>query len=632
MTSKSLQLLGILILTIALSYAQQAPKITIQVPDGSKPWTSLDIQDAESRFQFAVVTDRTGGHRPGVFMDGVNKLNLLQPSFVMSVGDLIEGYTEDLIELKRQWEEFDGFVDQLQMPFFYVPGNHDYTNKVMAKVWEDRLGPSYYHFVYKDVLFLCINSERSVSAGGRTAQFNEEQLNYFKKALAENQEVKWTFAFLHKPLWTYDEESTDRWKEFENLLGEREHTVFAGHHHHYVKYEQNNGKYFMLATTGGGSRLRGPALGEFDHVVWVTVTDKGPIIANLMLEGIWDENIVPDKQWEFVGPIRNAQPLKISPVFIGEKTFDKAESMLKITNDSDAPMRAHISFSQGQMMMPGWLDWEKTIAPNSVEMVKLPLTATEPLAQKATSPLKVHGVYTYQPEGLPEVELSSQHLLKPVSLRTITSSSNINTDGNLKEWGKLSYQVTKPVIEADPFSHKGMKDASFAFDIRQDEKYVYLAAKVTDDQLHIEPTRSAWRKDGILFQIDARTAEQSANEMNSRGGIYLALSPSAEKGGETQTYFRNRIPQGTIMKAVQTPKGYEAEVAIPISVLDSIQGGSFQHLRLNVVLSDIDRNGQHSSRLSWMPIWGSKENYIGSGMFERKKSGSSPSSDTGEKK
>ena len=47
----------------------------------------------------------------------------------MSVGDLIEGYTlkEDVIN--KQWDEFDGYVKKFEMPFFYVPGNHDLTNK-----------------------------------------------------------------------------------------------------------------------------------------------------------------------------------------------------------------------------------------------------------------------------------------------------------------------------------------------------------------------------------------------------------------------------------------------------------------------------------------------------------------------
>jgi len=97
------------------------------------PWTHLEWNDDPANFQFAIVADRTGGHRKGVFEDAVGKLNLLQPEFVMSVGDLIEGYTEDVPLIRDQWEEFQGFVDALEMSFFYVPGNHDITNLVQVE-------------------------------------------------------------------------------------------------------------------------------------------------------------------------------------------------------------------------------------------------------------------------------------------------------------------------------------------------------------------------------------------------------------------------------------------------------------------------------------------------------------------
>ncbi len=44
------------------------------------------------------------------------------------------------------------------MPFFYVPGNHDIAGEASAQVWKERFGPAYYHFIYRDVLFLCLNS------------------------------------------------------------------------------------------------------------------------------------------------------------------------------------------------------------------------------------------------------------------------------------------------------------------------------------------------------------------------------------------------------------------------------------------------------------------------------------------
>jgi hypothetical protein len=37
--------------------------------------------------------------------------------------------------------------------------------------------------------------------------------------------------------------------------------------------------------------LRARLFGEFDHVVWVTMTGAGPRVANLMLDGIFDENV-----------------------------------------------------------------------------------------------------------------------------------------------------------------------------------------------------------------------------------------------------------------------------------------------------------------------------------------------------
>ena len=123
------------------------------------PWTNLDWNNNPENFQFAIVSDRTGGERPGVFEQGVEKFNLLQPEFVMSVGDLINGYTEDVEKINKQWDEFDGLVSKLEMPFFYVPGNHDLTNQVQENVWKERLGRTYFHFVYRDVLFLGLNGE-----------------------------------------------------------------------------------------------------------------------------------------------------------------------------------------------------------------------------------------------------------------------------------------------------------------------------------------------------------------------------------------------------------------------------------------------------------------------------------------
>ncbi len=87
--------------------------VQIEISPGVNPWTNLNFNDDPNHFHFAIVTDRTGGARPGIFESAVDKVNLLQPEFVICVGDLIEGYTADEAELERQWDEFDSFVDRL---------------------------------------------------------------------------------------------------------------------------------------------------------------------------------------------------------------------------------------------------------------------------------------------------------------------------------------------------------------------------------------------------------------------------------------------------------------------------------------------------------------------------------------
>lgn len=260
----------------------------LQIESGDKnPWTNLKLNSDPDQFQFAVVSDRTGGHREKIFSKAVHQVNLLQPEFVMSVGDLIEGYTSKEDVVTDEWKQFDGFVQKLEMPFFYVGGNHDLTNEMQVKKWDERYGKRYYHFTYKNVLFLCLCSENPPNMG----TIDREQQEWAKKTLAANADVRWTFVFLHKPIWTARDLDKNGWGPVEAALGGRKYTVYCGHVHRYQKFVRNGNNYYQLATTGGGSRLRGPKYGEFDHVSWVTMKKDAPLIANVMLEGILPEDL-----------------------------------------------------------------------------------------------------------------------------------------------------------------------------------------------------------------------------------------------------------------------------------------------------------------------------------------------------
>lgn len=264
--------------------------LRIQV-EQANPWTNLRLNNQTRNFQFAIITDRTGGHRPGVFTTAVKKINLMQPEFVISVGDLIEGYTEDDGQWALEWAEFNSKLQQLQMPFFYVAGNHDLSNRLMQQNWKRQFGRTYYEFRYHDALFIALDSEDPPKS--EPFAFGPEQQAWFSDVLRKNEDVRWTFVFMHKPAWTFpdaDHEKTG-WNNIERALGNRKYTVFAGHVHNYAKFVRNGRDYIMLATTGGASKLRGKADGEFDQIVWVTLRDNEPVIANLLLDGIEDKDV-----------------------------------------------------------------------------------------------------------------------------------------------------------------------------------------------------------------------------------------------------------------------------------------------------------------------------------------------------
>jgi predicted phosphodiesterase len=350
----------------------------------AQPWSHLEMNNEPNNFQFAIVSDRTGEHREGVFEDAIDRLNLLQPEFVMSIGDLIEGYSEDEDTLNKQWDEVGDLVRKIEMPFFYVPGNHDISNRLGLKIWKERFGRSYYHFVYKDVLFLCLNSE-DIGEGNESPYITEKQKDYAAKVLAENPKVRWTIVFFHAPIWVAEEYGDDIynvgcWPDIERLLKNRKYTVIAGHVHRYSHYQRNNANYIILSTTGGGSELRGPLFGEFDHVVWVTMTEEGPRIANLMLSGIWDEKLSLEY---FKTSLRDRIIRSKSYYYddLGDKDipFTSSDLTMLLTNDVDIPMKLYLEFhSKGVIkVIPESLEY--TLSSNSIEKVDIMLKAERAL-------------------------------------------------------------------------------------------------------------------------------------------------------------------------------------------------------------------------------------------------------------
>ena len=157
--------------------------------DQATPWTHQDFADSQDEFQFAVVSDNAANPREGVFQAALAKLQLLRPEFVLSVGDFIHGYNEERkplaeeVVIRDKRRRFDETLGTLSMPFYRVAGNHDFNNDLSARIWKELYGPSYYSFAYKDVLFLCLNSQDGPKYGSGIGQ---EQIAWAKDTISKH--------------------------------------------------------------------------------------------------------------------------------------------------------------------------------------------------------------------------------------------------------------------------------------------------------------------------------------------------------------------------------------------------------------------------------------------------------------
>jgi len=361
-----------------------------------KPWTHLNFYNDPKNFQFAIISDRAGGVRPGVFLDGVKKINLLMPEFVMSVGDFIPGNTSDREQLLKEWAEFDKELNPLKVPFFFLPGNHDINNDVMRQVWKERSGVPFYSFVYKDVLFLALDT-----TGEKGYIIPDYQVEYMKQSLKKHADVRWTFVFMHHPLWLYD--NPGGFTRIEKMLEGRKHTVFAGHTHNYLYERRNDANYYILATTGGGSRLRGSRYGEFDHVSLITVTDDGPVMANLRLDGILPHDVTTRDDYEVTQTLSSAARMPYTMFTDGEDEVKSGTLYLKFQNPSKNEIEVKAKFMHGHQvsMKPNKIDM--TLAPKSEKIVDIDIQSTEAISTANPALLQLAWSMTCEFEGSEEL-------------------------------------------------------------------------------------------------------------------------------------------------------------------------------------------------------------------------------------
>ena len=569
-----------------------------------KPVTKKDFNDKPSTFRFAVLSDRTGGMIGGVFSDAIDKLNLLQPEFVVSVGDLIDGYTEDPNVWKSQWDEFDAIVSKLEMPFYYVPGNHDVSNEPLTAAWRDRHGPDYYHFVHKDVLFVVLNTDEIKNGG-----INVQQQEHVKNILKDNADVRWTLIFMHRPLWSYGDQAG--YEAIEEALQGRQYTVFSGHHHNYQYQLKNGMDHYVLATTGGGSWLRNAEVGEFNHITWVTLKDEGPQVTHLDLNGIYDKNIVPSEDYDDIQILRKGDWLQVKPTVHKSSSFNEIELEIVFKNNMQRPMEitGFLEPQHGLFFSPEKI--EEILQPDQNKVIKVMAHSNGDknlqIEKLNNQNIELELQAGFIREGRKDISLNTLGKLMLDWEHTLQlTDKKIEIDGALNDWESDDFIIVEnPQYVHEDWDWKGAEDGKFAFSTKVDNKNLYVAVKFEDDLRISNKEQLNVLQDKFYLHIDTNSKKERS--------LYKFEFAAGEK--INQPLMNDAALKIKDLEVAILVDGNNQTIELKVP-LKSIEAEDAKAFRINVGVMDHDRpENTKPSVLWWRPLWDSDGDYEGSSTF-----------------
>ncbi len=573
MSTKSL-LPGLLILAIGLPSYGQVPKANTPQQLGKiAGWKGAAVKSGDA-FTFAIISDRWGGAIPGEWAAAIRQINLLQPHFVMSIGDLIDGYTEDEAALIRQWEEFDGLARKFDAPFFYCSGNHDVSRPAMLKVYRELHGvngKTYYSFNYRGCHFVVLNS----CTAAQSEAFAKEQFAWLANDLAAARSAEHIFVFYHYPLWEYP----DLWNRMRAMLPAGKTTIFNGHWHRLFYREIDGFPTYVLASTGDNiSGIR--HLGTFRMFAHVAVDRGKPSVAVLPLH-----EVLSTEYARYTANIRTLSGRSALPVCISRRggTFS-----FKQTNLLSVPVEADVKWQA-----PGW-----KVAPEATKLAFEAAGTTKQvfsLKPLQPAPAKPSMSITYRfndPYTGQQIEIPRDVPLGTYAEMDIPRVSGIEVDGNLSDFSSV-----KPLVVADasrltrPSEHwSGAKDGSFELQVATDGQRLFLAVEVTDDQINIGRYLPR-RNDGIEFFWDAREPGKRDGRHGKGTGHLVLVVPEPATAPKPRWDMGSRpVPKGLAAVCKRTAGGYVYELSIPLKELAAkAQPATPDSIRLEIQLNDSDR-------------------------------------------
>jgi predicted phosphodiesterase len=490
--------------------------------------------------RFAIIGDRTGGHQEGIYEQIVSAVENEKPEFVMTVGDQIEGYTEDTATLSRQWQEYRSIVSGLSMSLYLVPGNHDISTSSQLGQYLANAGQPYYSFYHEKMHFVVLDASRWESGDSLPA----EQLEWLATDLKQSRNARRTFVFYHKPFW-YGTTTDGRPDTLHKLFVKYGvDAVFCGHLHEYFSGTYDSIRYTVVGSSGGGAEP-GPT-GILYHWVMVTADDDELTIVPVLLDGEhrrWDDVTVEDMRTiarnEYAG-LRFAGPVVAGPDLRAQGTATLIVTNLSSTEPLVDTVRWNVP--EGWTVVPAMT--AVSCAPNASVDMKFEVESGERLFPVPTASLRM----TYGPGR--STMLERRLRVARVSKALPTGAPPL-IDGRVTEpcWRGPAWRLL------DAMGGPARTDSTL-FYFAYDSADLYLAAVCFDPAVNTIKAEAQQRDGAVrnddcvdyLLQPDTGKGDVFEVCINPSGTVFdqmiyvnpkgdLGMNPAWDHGYEAQTFF-----------------------------------------------------------------------------------------------
>jgi len=531
----------------------------------------------DTAVDFVICADPQPGQflgTPQVFLDMIEEWNVLRPDFVVCAGDMIMG--GPAAEVGPMWDEFVGRIDQLQVPFFPVAGNHDVMDEAeVYRIYEERIAPLYYTFTRGNVQCIILNTEEPGDPDG----FSQEQSAWLREVLQAST-AGHIFVFLHTPLFLSNWERD--WQPTAELLrGYPVRGVFAGHLHQYRDHGMIDGIRYVVAGSAGGGIDTPEDEGGFFCYLAVKVRGNEVSWSVIQLGAVLPADTVTEAKVQRMRRLRGM--LAGEAVALPWDTPLDQDVSITLTNPFDTPLQAALAWTvpDGWQVTPGQLVFDA--APGAAVALTTQLQTRGP----ARFPVPVLEGTVTDPQTDKPVSLSLPLDLIP-SLNIPRAPGTVALDGKLSEWESAPRMAMHYGVNCDPADVEDLRASTC---LMWDEAHLYVAVEVEDNEFH-QPYYGdvIWMADSVELWIEHSNWSFSLTQNGPQ--VFLHDRPDKHLDAVTDA-----VPLAVYREGTRVV--YEA--AYPATELPQVNLEAGAILHFSLLVNDLDSKGPLEKR-HWVEV------------------------------